>query len=347
MTQGASIENRIDAILARDRGMPYSDTLSTFGLTPRQFSESLNFRIDYLISNAEGTTNQTLQSIKQDSVRRANLLEMEEVFVRAQYRAMMRNRFDGKGSKLPHGILIHPRNRENLAYHAIAFHNPGIYSYTNSAAEAFEPLNFKMLQASRRLIVGTLNNLKAFEKEGTIQGNHTGLKNYLTIIGLDGLFQKPEDDGGGCSPHNVFGLFDNAYRRKTGDASLFDLTQKEHLHRWSDVFNARLNYWQNPENVDEAVYHLLTEGNPLLASRERKTVVNAMHHFPTSVQKYFKTLGLGPVMGGAFETHESTTGIFNVFNKIYMRITADKSLFDASEPYHLKFDRMHRLIRSN
>ena len=140
------------------------------------------------------------------------------------------------------------------------------------------------------------------------------------------------------SPHAVIRLFDEAYQKKTGDASLFDLSEPTHLHPWGggENFNAPRNYWRNYSHVKKAVYHTLTE-HAGLKHANRADLIQAIKNIPAEVQSFFYSIGLGGLMENAFKTGEqnSPLAVLKVFDQAYMEISGDASLFDLSKPVHL------------
>ena len=65
-----SIDNYIDAIIARDEGMPYADVLSTHSLTPFQFGRSVFIDLGYYIGLATGDEQEQLVGISNDESRK-------------------------------------------------------------------------------------------------------------------------------------------------------------------------------------------------------------------------------------------------------------------------------------
>jgi len=149
------------------------------------------------------------------------------------------------------------------------------------------------------------------------------------------------------SPLTVLKVFDRVYQRKTGDSSLFDLSQQHHLHKWGDNFRAPCSYWQNSSNVEEAVYHTLTENNPQLASIDREDVIGSIKNLPPNLQDYLSNIGLLGLMTASFAKGKrgSPLVVLEVFDGVYQRKTGDSSLFDKTQKYYLEFDAQNRLIR--
>ena len=111
--------------------------------------------------------------------------------------------------------------------------------------------------------------------------------------------------------------------------------------------NAPNSYWKNRQNVEEAVYHILTENRPELTSRSRKKVIEAIRGLPVQMSLYFSGIGLRSIMSNAFENAKKNTtkAIFEVFDRVYQRRTGDMSLFDESQDLFLEFDSKNRLVR--
>ena len=147
------------------------------------------------------------------------------------------------------------------------------------------------------------------------------------------------------SPLAVLEVFDRVYQRNTGDKSLFDLTQQEHIHKWRDI-SAPHSYWKNPANIEEAVYHTLTENHPQLASTNRCEVVEGIMSLPRNLAEYFKSIGFSGLMTEAFEKGKigSPLAVLEVFDRVYQSNTGDVSLFDKTQACYVQLGR-HTTLR--
>jgi riboflavin synthase len=311
------LDQCVKAILARDIGIPYPEVLRTNDLTPSQFNLGVS-RLDDLIRIESGKNRRSLEEIASDNKRRIDLFRMGEEFIMEQY-LRIHGEIEGEQQKIYFaGTYTHPENVQLLVYCALTHHNSQLAS-TNRA---------EVIQGIKDLPIN--------------------LKDYLHHIGLGGLmvhaFEKEEQG----SPLAVLKAFDKIYQQKTGDEhSLFDLSQKLHLHGWGDNFEAPNHYWQDPSNVETAVYHTLTETNSKLASTNRAEVIQGIKDLPTNLKNYLYNIGLNGLMIHGFEKEEqgSPKAVLKAFDRAYQRKTGDVSLFDQTQPYHLEFDSNNILIR--
>ena len=308
-----TIEDYVNAILDRDRDAPYPKVISDYEITPHRFYRKVMFEIEDCVIASSGETKKTLEAISSDQNRRRELFRMGEEFIKEQYGRLMA----GKQAKAYDGTYCHPENVEFFVYHALASNNPLLKS------------------ENREEVITGIQNLP------------TNLFDYLHSIGLGGLMTNALGKGKQGSPLAVLQVFDSTYQRKTGDKSLFDLEQKTHLHEWGDNFMAPQSYWQNPINVENAVYHVLTENNPLLTFLKREEVITGIQNLPTNLQGYLHSIGLWGLMKSAFEKGklDSPLAVLQVFDSAYQRKTGDKSLFETTQPTYLKFDERNRLVR--
>jgi hypothetical protein len=208
---------------------------------------------------------------------------------------------------LYYGTLAHPENIELLVYFAITYHNPGLAStYRKEVVEGIKSLPYT-------------------------------LKDYFHSIGLTGVMSRTLKKGEIDSPLGLLKVFDRAYQKKTGDVSLFDLSQKEHLHEWGGNITAPHHYWQNPTNVENAVYHILTEHHPRLASENRAQVADGIKNINSLKKDYLRSIGLGALLSHGFRKGEqcSPLAVLKAFDRAYQKKTGDVSLFDLSQEAHL------------
>ena len=303
MKRKISLDDRISAIIDRDSGIPYTEVLEKYDITPGQFFRAVRRDIGTLTELTTGETKQTLQQISSNRDRERELFNMGEEFVKEQYCRVM----EGAQACLYWGTFVHPENVNALVYHALT------------------SKHLKLASNNRQTVVEGIKNLPF------------NLKDHFHSLGLNGLMIHAFEKGKQGSPLAVLEVFDRAYRRKTEDVSLFDLTQKDHLHKWGDNFNAPRSYWQNPANVEEAIYHTLTENHPELASQGREEVVQGIKNLPRDLFNYFRSLGLGGLMAKAFEKgkQNSPLAVLEVFDRVYQKNNNDASLFDLTQKKHL------------
>lgn len=300
---------KVDAILGKYQGISYSGVLETYGLTPNQFARVVRQELSDLIEATSGDTRTTLEEIRSDEDKVKNLFRMNEGFIKGQY-----DKIRGKSQKQFYdGTYAHPENVKVLVYYALTVNNP------------------KLALTSRSEVIEAINTLPS------------DLGDYIQKIKLGGLMGnafKEEEKG---SPLAVLKVFDQVYQEKTEGASLFDLSQEDHLHEWGDKFRAPRSYWENSDNVENAIYHILTTHNfdkklnSQIASTSRSEVIEAINSLPPDLKDYFQSIGLRPVMLQGFGEEErlSPLAILKAFDRIYQRKTKDASLFDLSQEEHL------------
>jgi len=292
-----ALDDYINAVLDRDRGIPYLMVLDRHDLTPEQFFRAVK-RIDSFIEQSSGKVRKTLEKISSDESRQRELFDMGEEFAREQYDQLSQ----GAINRLYSGTRLHPKNVRELIYYALISENP------------------KLKSRNRKKVIEGIKELPK------------NLKEYFSKRKLRGATERLGD-----SSLAILREFDKAYQEKTGDASLFDLRQKYHLHEWGDQFNAPLAYWHYSENVEKAVYHTLAERCPSLTLKDRNKVIQGIKRLPYDLLNYFRIIGLGGLMMCAFEgkKRDSPLAVLEVFDRVYMRETGDTSLFDLSQPEHL------------
>jgi len=297
------LEDRISAILDRDDGSSYTTVLARYRLKPNQFHYAVTRKLDEFIDFSVKETKETLEAIKGDVSRQKELFNMGEACIKAQYDKFMA----GTQGRFHNGSLIHPENINHLVYYALTYYNPQLAS------------------SEREKVI-----------EG-IKGLPSNLGEYFANLRLGGLMHRAFEKGKKNSPLAVLEVFDVVYQRKTGDVSLFDLTQEEHLHKWGDNFSAPQSYWQNQANVEEAVYHTLTENCPELASQNREEVIEGIKGLPSNLHDYLHSIGLVGLMqsGLGEEKKDSPLAVLEVFDVVYQRKTGDVSLFDLTQEEHL------------
>ena len=211
--------------------------------------------------------------------------------------------------KAPNSYWQNPANVEEAVYHTLTEDNP------------------KLASGNRKKVIQAIKNLPF------------NLKDYLRSLGLGGLmikaFEKEKQD----SPLAVLEVFNRVYQRETGDVNLFDLNQKDHLHKWGDKFKAPQSFWKSPTNVEEAVYHVLIEDRPKLASKDRRVVIHTLKSLPKNLQKYFRSLDLSGLMDSFGKGRQnSPLVILQAFDRAFIKTTGNPSL-------DLEFYGKNRLIR--
>lgn len=164
------------------------------------------------------------------------------------------------------------------------------------------------------------------------------LQEYFSSIGLWGVMICPFIKG---SPSRVIEIFDQGYQDKTGDASLFDLTQ-EHMHLWDFASD----FWHSYENRKIAVSHILIEEHPRLANGTRSEVLSIIKSFPRNLTQYFLSLGLWGTMvydNGNPKT-SSPQRLLRTFDGCFRDKSDEAGLFDRRYRNSLEFKGC-RLVR--
>ena len=122
-----TIDDFIEAIIARDEGMPYPEVLETFELTPNQFARAAKEHGSF-IHFIEGRGRKVLEALSSDPKRRRELFNMGEEFVKQQY-DRIQGKIPGEKQSIFHeGTLVHPENINALVYYALRFHNQELIS---------------------------------------------------------------------------------------------------------------------------------------------------------------------------------------------------------------------------
>ncbi len=292
----STLEQRVGAVLDRDENVPYPRVLQRHKLNPDQFFRAV-VGIETFISYVDKELSDRLREISTNPERKRELFNMGEDFIREQYHRVSA----GTQAYLPQGTLLHPENIKFLVYYALIYGNP------------------KLASKNRAEVVQGIGNLP------------DNRRNYFRSLKLRGLLTKAKCD----SPLAVLTMFDEVYKRKTGDSSIFDLAQKPHLHKWGSKFRAPQSFWKNPVNVEVAVYHTLTENNPRLASTDRELVKQEIKKLPTNHQKYFTSLEFG---GLVVSLQSSPRAVLEAFDRAFVKTTGNKSL-------DLEFNSENRLVR--
>jgi len=162
---------------------------------------------------------------------------------------------------------------------------------------------------------------------------------YFKILGLSSLFSKryASEDNTTPSSFSIIKFFDQAYQQKTGDKSLFDLSEKEHLHSWDKKVGSLDDHLKNYKNLREAVYHSLTEANPAFGSTNPAEIINAFKNMPCGLIGYFRTLGMDRIADTTLVNRNSLVA-YGIFDHEYQVRTRNPSLFDKTQKYHLNVD---------
>ena len=303
--------NTINAIVARDGGLPYTEVLERYGILPIQFYKAVHRAVIKPRSfglPVDKDTQQILEEIRSSTDRQSELFRMEEELIQNEYDKTFGRVVEKPQKKVPPGTMMHPQNRVFLVYHAINSSNPELKS--------------------------AIENNDRMEVIYLIRKMPKHLTNYFYNLALGALMNNTS---------YILELFDTGYQQKTGDVSLFNLSHRLHLHKWHENFNAPRHYWKNPSNVEEAVYHTLTENHPELLSNERREIIREILLFPDSLYSHFQALGLAGLMGSGL--NNSSRAILEVFDKVYQRERNEHSLFDRKQEHHIEFDGNNRLIR--
>ncbi len=299
----------IDAVLARDSGMPYHIVLETFSINPREFWQQAQ-RIEDVILEAGGTVQVQLEQIAKYPQRRVQLFQMVPEYLRELYAQVRSNRLP----EFPRGTFLHHENTEFLVYHALVQQIPDLNSN------------------DRQTVIAAIYSLPY------------DLYDYLRTLKLRSALDSHLDE----SPRKILDIIDKKYMERTGNKSLFDLRSKHHIHEW-DHFKLPQNYWRNQRNIDVCVYHVLLENviKPHNSMRSTKvspeSVVEAFAGIPLTT-KYFRFIGLQRVMGNMYiGKTASALDVLRVFDKVYQQKTSNPSLFDSSQSSYIAVGRQNTL----
>ena len=128
--------------------------------------------------------------------------------------------------------------------------------------------------------------ISEFKKLEHVSRHFTRLKlRKLMRLGFKGKYKD--------SPLPVILAFDRGYQDATKDTSLFDQKQEQHLHLWN--FRTPQGYWSEIKNKREAVYHVLTEHDARLASKD-KTIASSALNGISGFKELFADSGLAGLM---------------------------------------------------
>lgn len=309
-----TLDNYIRALQARDCGAPYSKVLSSYGINPYQFYRFVSKGLDDAIKRCSPFDIHWLTELKADENSMRELWRMDEPYLAQQYRDVS----SGVQSRFFPGSFQHPANVRFLAYHALSSDMPALVLPEKMLERQHTPDYIKRLRD--RVLC-------------EIQSWNFDLKKHFYELHLAGLMTKGLPKGKVDSPLSVVELYDEVYQERAGDASLFDLAQEAHLHRWSDPFEAPKRYWRKPVNVRNAIYHILGEDRSALASTNRMTVLQGIVSLPSNLESYLHELGMASLMMNGFKKGEmnSPIAVVRAFDKAYQIRTNDRSLFDETQ----------------
>jgi len=298
-----TLDDYIGAIICKDEGMPYLDVLRTFELTPNQFAYAIIRNLDSHIRLIEGKPRQILEAIESSPTRKAELFNMGKQCLKEQYDRI-------------HGRI--PGETQDNFYQGLSYHTDNIKTIIHYALTSNYP---KLGSSERKVVIDELNNLPS------------DLTNTLQRIKIRRLKTLKAGKLTNISSLEIFDYFDKEYQRNTEDNSLFDLNKELHAHRWEIGGKAPQSYWKNKSNVEEAVYHLLTENQPKLLSNDRDEVIKQIKDWPNKLAEYFDKFKLTSIMHTAL--NGSPIRILEVFDRVYQRKTGNKSIFDLNQKEHL------------
>ncbi len=315
VNQQPTIENFIDAIIYLHRGAPYSKVLASFGISPGQLCHKVIRTMDELIAHASPEDREILILISSDEQARNAVFRMEPEFIDQQYGRVA----SGAQKRFYGGTLTNEDNKIDLAYSALTKARP---------------------------------ELKSTDREAVIRGVRSlpyNLRDYLYHdLRLGGLMINRFGPGEKGSPLPVLELYDRGYQQMSRDASIFDLAQALHQHKWGPKFRAPSFYWQDISRRRHVVHHTLTEENPVLASPDREEVVREIERLPGSLTQYFHRLELGGLMVNAYPKdgqNDSARAVLTDYDEVRQQLTGDTSLLSRSKDPFLEFDSRNRLIR--
>ena len=299
-----------DAIIKRASGrLSFLETIEEYSITPGMLAQAFTMNRKRVLRSAPPRQRPLLEQIVTDEEKRPGFFRMDYGFLEEQYLRVSGGKRKKPQEQFVKGTFFNPENVEDIVYIALKLDNPQLES------------------GSRRDAVNTLKNLPK------------GLKKYLVGLGLGGLMNNAFEGAKKGSPLAVIEAFDRAYQRIRNDLySLFELSRPLHLHKWGEQFKAPQSYWDNPKNVAETVYHMMTQHTPqkkvmsLLNSKTRKEVVQGISKLPKALDEYFVYGELSRITGKG----NTVLQLLEAFDRGYQKVTGDKhSLFELSEEYHL------------
>jgi RNA polymerase sigma factor (sigma-70 family) len=325
-------DNQIKALVARSYGIRYDlvmggqDVLEP--LTQTQFSNMVNRDLERLIERAHGRDREILEELRDNPDKKTELFRMPRAYLEAQVERVQKYRHlketQGIKKEIPsetqrsfyNGTILHPENVDILIYHAFSIDRN--FS-NNEGLDSFD----------REHVVNTLRSLPV------------SLTKYVKDLGLQTVSSKCFN---GCTLDLMF-AFDREYQRRTGDTSLFDLTQEAHLHTWD--FYVKNGFWRddhkgpNKEKVREATYHIvmqhiLGENNSELNPHNWEQVIKAIGNLPDRLTDYFCSTELKSFMQhGLYDKTNSPLAVLIEVDLAFQEATGKPSLFDPNQYVHL------------
>ncbi|MEK6943462.1 MAG: hypothetical protein AABX00_05355 [Nanoarchaeota archaeon] len=289
-------KNDLDAIVARMNGLPYSQVIEEFEINPQRFLYAVTKKLPDLVELAVSSgfsyffIAKQIHGFKDDDITR--LLEMEEEFLRQQYRRLQ----NGKSKKFPDGAFMHT----SISSNGLVPHDNNIETIVYIALTENHP---RLASQDRNEVVDELSKLASEHRYVKRRGQkETTFFLYFNEIGLGGIMNKPFVSS---SPLVMLKYFDSKFQKVTGNASVFDLNQPTHLHEWGDPFVTPNGYFSSSTTVDEAVYHTLTRHTSdklqkLLGSSRRKNVLKGIELMSPSIV-FFQSLGFGGLIGAYYK----------------------------------------------
>ena len=312
----------VNTLILRDRGISYERALERYNVTPVQFGVTITRNLQGLVDHATGPEKQTLEAIAADPKRQERLFYMGKKCIEQQYARLM----EYKQRKQTQGITKETKGETQKTLYSNTYSNRD--NINNLAYTALCYHHEELRSNNRETVVNTLKKLdRSFA--------------YFKGIGIEGIMTNFLGKHGLNSPTLVLEAFDRAYMERTGDVSLFNLDQEQHLHPWRGNLKSSSSYWQvdgvvNKEHVETAVWHMMTEDNPILASTNTEEVINTLGEISALVS-YFKRLGLSGLM------HQTLYGkggypvldMLKIFDTVYQTKTGNQSLFNCNQPIYL------------
>jgi hypothetical protein len=295
MPRRLSIEDKVNTLLYR-LDHSYEETLSTFEITPTQFCRIVT-RDLHQLKSANGLT------ALEDPNKVAELFIMSKDFLTKQYDRLMGRITGERQSRFYEGTFKHQSNVDFLIWHILTYNHPDLKS------------------SNRKTLASAIKKMPH------------NLKRYFFKIGMNGILCKCFSKGELGSPLAAIRRYDVQHQITAGINTLFDLKEKYHIHPWGEKnMSAPNGYWKKAENVNSAIYHLLTEQHPDLTSENPETVASTLNGLPDcaqgNLQDYFYDIGMRGLMNKGFCKGEtgSPKAVIRRFDLVYRKKTGNGTI---------------------
>jgi hypothetical protein len=265
-----------------------------------------------------------LELILSDDVSFNEMFNMGERFIREQYENIFSA--ENEQSQFYSGTLQHRQNLRETVYYGIIRNYRQIDTFVRQSQRSLDP---DIKDYCRKIVI---NSIILMCEE------HTDLQNYFKRIHFGGIMsqQFPDENDQNRIIMEIMTVFDEMYVQKTGDKSLFDLSENMHLHYWTP-FVAPMNYWSDESNIENAIYHSVTELYVNTGHEDRQVAMQAFLDLSRGWKdSKIKEMGLDGLFNTRNEIRFTVTEFFNYFDKRYISLTGNKGLFDKTQNEYLE-----------